>query len=145
MSTRRLYVILFVLLFTVPVISYLLLRDVLLGLQVAEEFLFLSARRRAYIITTFHSLLIIIILLAASIGYPPPNRSRLYKGGYIHCFYSHIIICQLAALFPLVTSQAWLRSDVLEPHPGVNCWREPYVPGAGCSGQVSSGSYRFPP
>ena len=64
MSTRRLYVILFVLLFTVTVISYLLLRDVLLGLQVAEEFLFLSARRRAYIglITTFHSLLIIILL-----------------------------------------------------------------------------------
>ena len=57
MSTRRLYVILFVLLFTVTVISYLLLRDVLSGLQVAEEFLFLSARRRAYIITTFHSLL----------------------------------------------------------------------------------------
>ena len=62
MSTRRLYVILFVLLFTVTVIAYLLLRDVLLGLQVAEEFLLLSARRRAYIITTFHSLLIIILL-----------------------------------------------------------------------------------
>ena len=59
---RRLYVILFVLLFTVTVISYFLLRDVLLRLQVAEEFLFLSARRRAYIITTFHSLLIIILL-----------------------------------------------------------------------------------
>ena len=39
-------------LFTVTVISYLLLRDVLLRLQVAEEFLFLSARRHAYIITT---------------------------------------------------------------------------------------------
>ena len=38
-----------------------LLRDVLLRLQVAEEFLFLSARRRAYIVTTFHSLLIIIL------------------------------------------------------------------------------------
>ena len=62
MSTRRLYIIFFVLLFTVTVISYLLLRDVLLGLQVAEEFLFLSARRRAYIITTFHSLLINILL-----------------------------------------------------------------------------------
>ena len=59
---RRFYVILFVLLFTVTVISYLLLRDVLLRLQVAEEFLFLSAGRRAYIITTFHSLLIIILL-----------------------------------------------------------------------------------
>ena len=59
---RRLYVLLFVLLFTVTVISYLLLRDVLLRLRVAEEFLFLSARRRAYLITTFHSLLIIILL-----------------------------------------------------------------------------------
>ena len=145
MSTRRLYVILFVLLFNVTVISYLLLRDVLSGLQVAEEFLFHSARRRAYIITTFHSLFNKYPPLAASIGYPPPNRSRLYKGGYIHCFYYHIIICQFAALFPLVTSQAWLRSDVPEPHPGVNCWREPYVPGSGCSGQVSSGSFRFPP
>ena len=48
MSTRRLYVILFVFLFSVTVISYLLLRYVLSGLQVAEEFLFLSARRRAY-------------------------------------------------------------------------------------------------
>ena len=41
MSTRRFYVILFVLLFNVTVISYLLLRDVLSGLHVAEEFLFL--------------------------------------------------------------------------------------------------------
>ena len=58
----RLYVLLFVLLFTVTVISYFLLRDVLLRIQVAEEFLFISARRRAYIITAFHSLLIIILL-----------------------------------------------------------------------------------
>ena len=59
---RRLYAYFWVLLFTVNVISCLLLGVVLLGLQVAEEFLFLSARRRAYIITTFHSLLIIILL-----------------------------------------------------------------------------------
>ena len=45
---RRLGVIIFVLLFPVPVISFLLLRVVLLRLQVAEEFLFISARRRAY-------------------------------------------------------------------------------------------------
>ena len=62
MSSRRLFVILFVSLFNVTVISYLLLRDVLSGLQVAEEFLFLSARWRVYIITTFHSLLINILL-----------------------------------------------------------------------------------
>ena len=91
MSTRRLYFILFVLLFTVTVISFFLLRDVLLGLQVAEEFLFLSARRRAYLITTFQSFNN-YPPLTAFIGYPPPNRSRLYKDGYIHCFYSHIII-----------------------------------------------------
>ena len=55
------------------------------------------------------------------------------------------IICRFAALFPLVTSQAWLRSDVLEPQPGYNCWQQPYVPGSGCFGQVSSGPFRFPP
>ena len=59
---RRFYAYFLVLLFTVNVISYLLLRVVLLRLQVAEEFLFLSTRRRAYIITTFHSLLLIILL-----------------------------------------------------------------------------------
>ena len=45
---RRLGVIIFVLLFPIPVISFLLLRVVLLRLWVAEEFLFISARRRAY-------------------------------------------------------------------------------------------------
>ena len=45
---RRLCVFLFVFLFTVTVISYFLLRDVLLRLRVAEEFLFISTRRRAY-------------------------------------------------------------------------------------------------
>ena len=59
---RRFYAYFLVLLFTVNVISYLLVRVVLLRLQVAEEFFFLSARRRAYIITTFHSLLLIILL-----------------------------------------------------------------------------------
>ena len=29
------------------------------------------------------------------------------------------IMCQFAALLPLVTSQTWLRSDVLEPQPGL--------------------------
>ena len=35
------------------------------------------------------------------------------------------IICQFAALLPLVTNQAWLRSDVLEPQLGYNYWRKP--------------------
>ena len=57
----------------------------------------------------------------------------------------HFIICQFSALLPLVTGQAWLRSDVLEPQPGFNYWRKLYVPGSGCSGQVSSGPLIFPP
>ena len=40
--------IFFIMLFTVHVIYFLLLRVVLLRLRVAEEFLFISARRRAY-------------------------------------------------------------------------------------------------
>ena len=32
---------------------------------------------------------------------------------------ANFIICQRAALLLLVTCQAWLRSDVLEPQPGV--------------------------
>ena len=45
---RRFGVFIFIVLFPVPVISFLLLRVVLLRLWVAEEFLFISARRRAY-------------------------------------------------------------------------------------------------
>ena len=45
---RRFGVFIFIVLFPVPVISFLLLRVVLLWLRVAEEFLFISARRRAY-------------------------------------------------------------------------------------------------
>ena len=46
-----------------------------------------------------------------------------YTGKYVNIYFimkiTYFIICQFAALFPLVTGQAWLRSDVLEPHPGV--------------------------
>ena len=45
---RRFGIFIFIVLFTVPVISFLLLHVVLLRLRVAEEFLFISARRRAY-------------------------------------------------------------------------------------------------
>ena len=45
---RRFGVFIFIVLFPVPVISFLLLRVVLLRLRVAEEFLFISGRRRAY-------------------------------------------------------------------------------------------------
>ena len=58
---RRLGVIIFVLLFPVPVLSFLLLRVVFLRLRVAEEF-FVYFRQTAcisFIITAFHSLLIV--------------------------------------------------------------------------------------
>ena len=54
-------------------------------------------------------------------------------------------ICQFAALLPLVTSLAIMHCDVLEPQPGVTTVKNPSVPGSGCSGPVSSGSFRFPP
>ena len=60
MSTRRLSVVLFVFLFRVTVTSCYLLRGVPV---VAEEFLFIYARRRVNF-TTFHSLLLIILLLS---------------------------------------------------------------------------------
>ena len=58
MSTRRLYVILFVFSFRV---TYILL-FVAWCPMVAEEFLFPSARRRENKYTTFHSLLLIVLL-----------------------------------------------------------------------------------
>ena len=59
---RRLYTYFLVLLFTVNVISHLLLRVVLFRLQVAEEF-FVSFRQTACIYNyDFHSLLLIILL-----------------------------------------------------------------------------------
>ena len=59
--------------------------------------------------------------------------------GYASAYFSFS-----GVLLPQVPSQAWLRSDVLEPQPGVNCWREPYIPGTGCSGQVTSGPFCLP-
>ena len=87
---RRLYVLLFVLLFTVTVISYLLLRDVLLRLQVTEEFLFLSARQRAYIITGFQSIN----------NYPPFTASI----GYLHLTARAYIRVVIFTIFILILS-----------------------------------------
>ena len=79
------------------VISYLLLHVVLLRLQVAEEFLFLSARRCAYIITTFHSLLIIILL-----SQPPWAIPHLTARAYLRVviFTVFIIILLFVSLLP---------------------------------------------
>ena len=45
---------------------------------------------------------------------------------------------------PLVTSQARLESDILNPPTWCNCWHSPYVPGSGRSGQVSCGPFCLP-
>ena len=89
--------------------------------MVAEEFLFTSTRRRANIYTT-----------CLSLYYLSPSRrlhrfsTNLTARAYIRVvlitvFSYHILyfIMPVCCPFPLVTSQAWLRSDVLEPQPGV--------------------------
>ena len=117
MSTRRLSVMLFVFSFRVTVISYYLLRGVLWW---PRSFLFTSARRRENC-TTF----IVFYQLSSS------RRLHRLSTNLTACAYTrvvlltvfliiiYILLCQFAALFPLVTGQAWLRSDVLEPHTGV--------------------------
>ena len=47
------------------------------------------------------------------------DRFPVVPSASLHNILYNFIICQFAALFPLVTSQAWLRSDVLEPQPGL--------------------------
>ena len=91
--------------------------------MVAEEFLFTSARRRDYIYTR---LFLVFYYLSSSRRLHRLSTTltaRAYKRVVILNIFLIIlynfIICQFAALFPLVPSQAWLRSDVLEPQPGV--------------------------
>ena len=146
MSTRRLPVILFVFSFRVTVISCCLLHGVPV---VAEEVYCLIAPDG---VSIFYDFFIVFYLLSSSRRLHRLS-ANLTARAYIRVVMltvfvmtlAIIIICQFAALLPLVTSQAWLRSDVLEPQPGYNCWRKPYVPGSGCSGPVSSGPFRFPP
>ena len=139
MSTRRLPVILFVFSFRVTVISCCLLHGVPM---VAEEVYCLIAPDG---VSIFYDFFIVFYLLSSSRRLHRLS-ANLTARAYIRVVILAIfIICQFAALLPLVTSQAWLRSDVLEPQPGYNCWRKPYVPGSGCSGPVSSSPFRFPP
>ena len=87
---------------------------------VAEEFLFHCARWHVNFMF-FHSL----ILLSSSRrlhGLSANLTARAYIRVVMLTVFvmtlANFIICQFAALLPLVTSQAWLRSDVLEPQPG---------------------------
>ena len=118
MSTRRLSVMLFVFSFRVTVTSCYLLRGVPV---VAEEVLFTCARRCVNF-TTFLSL-----FLLSSSRRLHRLSTNLTARAYIRVviltvflmILYNFIIWLFAALFPLVTSQAWLRSDVLEPQPGL--------------------------
>ena len=69
---RRLCVFIFVLLFTVPVLSFFLLRDVLLRLRMAEEFLFFPPDG-VHIIYHYD--------FSLSINYYPPLTASI---GYLH-------------------------------------------------------------
>ena len=107
---RRLCVFLFVLLFTVPVISYFLLRDVLLRLRVAEEFLFISARWHAYHLSL--RLFIVSSLLSSSHSLhrlSPPTPRTYIRVVIFHVFIIIFLFVNLLPFFPLVTGQTWLR------------------------------------
>ena len=103
---RRLCVFLFVFLFTVPVISYFLLRDVLLRLRVAEEFLFIFSRRRACHLSL--RLFIVYITyyppLTASIGYLHLTARAYIRVVIFHVF---IIIFLFVILPPIMVRQSF--------------------------------------
>ena len=118
MSTGRLSVMLFVFSFRATVKSCYLLRGVPV---VTEEVLFNCARWRVNL------RLFIVFYLLSSSRCLHRLSTNLTARAYIRVVMLTVfvmtlatfIICQFAALLPLVTSQAWLRSDVLEPQPGL--------------------------
>ena len=78
-----------------------------------------------------HSLLLVILLLPPPCSLCNPLRTRLLFAdssvdcycSWLSCFHSLTVSCPsglcLSASLPLVTSQARLESDVLDPHPGL--------------------------
>ena len=123
MSTRRLPVILFVSRFEYPIISCCLLRGVPVG--AGGGFYFVCILLHVSNLRLIHGLLIIILLLSPPWALRRPHRSRLCYGYCpdISYFHSMTFSCPsglcLSASLPLVTSQARLESDVLNPQPGV--------------------------
>ena len=89
---------------------------------VAEEFLFNCARWGVNFKTFF-----IVFSLLSSYHRLHRLSANLAARAFIRVVrltvfvmkLANFIVCQFAALLPLVTSQAWLRSDVLEPQPGL--------------------------
>ena len=119
MSTRRLPVILFV---SCLSIQYY---PVVCCAECRRGFYFVCVLWHVSNLRLIHGLLIIIILLSPPGALRRPHRSRLC---YSYCpdisyFHSMTICCPsglcLSASLPLVTSQARLESDVLNPQPGV--------------------------
>ena len=114
--------------FRVPIISCCLLRGVPMVAEGVKYFI--CVQWRVNIIRLFNSLLLIILLRCLR-GLSANLTARAYVKGYsVNCFCSDIsyfhymsVSCPsglcLSASLPLVTSQARLESDVLEPQPGV--------------------------
>ena len=123
MSARRLPIILFVSRFEYPIISCYLLRGVPVG--AGGGFYFVCMLWHVCNLRLIHGLLIILFLLSPPWALRRPHRSQLC---YDYCldisyFHSMTISCPsglcLSGSLPLVTSQARLESDVLNPQPGV--------------------------
>ena len=141
MSTRRLPVILFVSRFEYPIISCCLWRGVPVG--AGGDFYFVCIRLHVSNLRLIHGLSIIILLLSPPWALRRPHRSRLCYGYCpdISYFHSMTFSCPsglcLSASLPLVTSQARLESDVLNPQPGAT---------AGCRlmFQALGGQDRYP-
>ena len=127
--------LIFLILITVPVISFLLWRVVYYGCGWPRSFC-LFPPDGVHIIYNygFHSLLIIILLSQPTSAISTYPLTLLY--GW---FYYIFLFVTLLPFFPLVTSLTWLRYDVHWTPTIVNCWREPYVLALGDSGQVPCG------
>ena len=128
MSTRRLPVILFVSRIEFIFISCCLLRGVLV--VAGGGYYIVCVISHVSNLRLVHSLLLIILLLPPPCSLRNPLRTRLLFAdssvdcycSWLSCFHSMTVSCPsglcLSASFPLVTSQARLESDVLDPHPG---------------------------
>ena len=117
MSTRRLPVILFVSRIEFLFISCCLLRGV--PVVAGGGYYFVCVISHVSNLRLVHSLLIIILLLPPPCALCNPLRTRLLFAD----FHSMTVSCPsglcLSASLPLVTSQARLESDVLDPQPGL--------------------------
>ena len=116
MSTRRLYVILFVFSFRVTVYH-----NICCVVSYGGRGAFIYFRPTA---CKFFTRLVIVFYYLSSSRRLHRLSTNLTARAYIRVvlltvFSYNILLLLVCCPFPLVTSQAWLRSDVLEPQPGV--------------------------